>query len=62
MTWRDLPNLNQQGYERYRNRSLENVLEDFKNSYTEVIKLVEGMVEEEISQKAFIPGQETRAS
>lgn len=53
MTWRDLPKLNQQGYERHRTQPLEDVLDDFQNSYIEVIKLIEGMSEEEIFTDGF---------
>jgi hypothetical protein len=53
MTWRDLPKLNLHGYERHRGRPLEDVLEDFKNSYSEVFKLIEGMSEEEIFTNGF---------
>ena len=55
MTWRDLPKLNQQGYERHRDRPLADVMEDFNKSYNEVLKLIEGMSEEEIFIKGSYP-------
>jgi hypothetical protein len=48
MTWRDLPKLNQQGYERHKDQPLDQVLEEFENSYRQVLSLVESMSEEEI--------------
>ena len=53
MTWRDLPKLNQQVYERHRDEPLEEVLEDFENSHIEILELVEGMSEKEIFTKGF---------
>jgi hypothetical protein len=53
MSWRDLPELNRQGVERHKDESLEKVMEDFRTSYQQVMKLVEGMSEEEI----FTPGR-----
>jgi hypothetical protein len=52
MTWRELPKLNQQGYEQHKHESLEHVLEESAKSYQEVLELVEGMTEAEI----FEPG------
>jgi hypothetical protein len=48
MTWRQLPELNQTGYEKHKNESLEEVLEGYRASFKEVFALVEGMTEEEI--------------
>jgi hypothetical protein len=48
MTWRELPKLNQQGYEQHKDESLENVLGQFERSYQETLDLVESMREEEI--------------
>jgi hypothetical protein len=48
MTWRQLPELNQVGYEKHKDESLERVLEVYRASYREVVTLVEGMTEEEI--------------
>jgi hypothetical protein len=53
MTWRELPKLNKLIYERYRDRPLEDVLQDFHDSYNKVLKLVEDMSDEEIFTKGF---------
>jgi hypothetical protein len=55
MSWRDLPALNQEGYEKHRDESLNDVMENFLNSYQETLKLVERMSEEEI----YTPGYYT---
>lgn len=55
MTWRDLPKVNQLGYKRHRGRPLEDVLEDFNKSHNDVLKLIEGMSEEEIFIKGSYP-------
>jgi hypothetical protein len=52
LTWRDLPKLNQQGYERHKNESLEEVMEQFEASYRQILSVVQGMSEREI----FEPG------
>lgn len=48
MTWRDLPKLNQVGYLQHKDETLEDVLDQFKNSYQEILTLVESMKEQEI--------------
>lgn len=48
MKWSDLAELNRQGYERHRDRPLEDVLADFRDSYARILALVEGMSEREI--------------
>jgi hypothetical protein len=48
MSWRDLPALNQEGYERHREKPLDNVMELFHRSYQDTLKLVESMNEDEI--------------
>lgn len=48
MTWRDLPKLNQEGYELHKDETLEEVLNRFQNSYRETYELIEGMTEQEI--------------
>ena len=53
MTWRELPKLNQEGFEQHKDESLENVLEQFEKSYLEILELVEGMKEEEIFEKGY---------
>lgn len=53
MTWGDLAKLNRQGYERHRDQSLAAVLAESRDSYGQVLALVEGMPEEEI----FAPGR-----
>jgi hypothetical protein len=47
-TWRDLPALNQEGFERHRDEPLEQVMNLFQRSYQQTLGLVEGMSEEEI--------------
>ena len=53
MTWRDLPKLNQQGFEQHKDKSLAEVHQMFKSSYQEIYALIEGMTEEEIFTKKF---------
>jgi len=48
MTWRDLPKLNQEGYERHKNETLEIVLKQFEKSYQECLALIEALTEREI--------------
>lgn len=48
MTWRDLPKLNQVGYVQHKDDTLEDVLNQFENSYQEILALVESMTEREI--------------
>ena len=36
-TWRELPKLNQEGYERHKNDKLENVLDQSEKSYQEIL-------------------------
>jgi hypothetical protein len=52
MSWRDLPTLNQEGYEKHRDKSLEDVMELFQRSYQDTFKLEESMNEDEI----YTPG------
>jgi hypothetical protein len=52
MTWRDLPKLNQIGFEKHKNETLEEVLGQYEESYKKTFALIEGMTEEEI----FAPG------
>ena len=52
MTWRDLPKLNQAVYERHKDETLEEVLDQFEKSYQEILTLIESMTEQEI----FEPG------
>jgi hypothetical protein len=48
MTWRDLPALNQEGFERHRDEPIELVMDRFQRSYQQILELVEAMSEEEI--------------
>ena len=48
MTWRELPRLNQQGFERHRNEPLQTVLENFQASYQQILELVESIPETEM--------------
>ena len=54
-TWRELPKLNQQGYQQHKDQPLETVLEKFDESYLEILALVEGMSEREIFEAKFYP-------
>lgn len=46
--WRELPALNQEIYETYRDHRLDTVLEDFDTSFAEMMALLDGMTEEEL--------------
>jgi hypothetical protein len=48
MTWRDLPRLNQEGYERHRDRPLDDVLADFHASFRQILTLVQAIPAEEM--------------
>lgn len=48
MSWRDLPELNQAGYERHKHENLEDVLEKYQKSYQQVYALIKGMTDREI--------------
>jgi hypothetical protein len=48
MTWRDLPRLNQEGYERHRDCPLADVLADFQSSFQQILALVQSISEEEM--------------
>jgi hypothetical protein len=53
MTWRELPKLNQEGYEKHKDESLEHVLEQYERSYQRILELVEGMEEKEIFEAGY---------
>ena len=55
MNWRDLPKLNQQGYERHKDDPLEEVLDQFEKSYNEILALVKGMTPQEIFEPYYYP-------
>jgi len=52
-TWRELPRLNQEGFERHKNEALQNVLERYEESYLEILELVEGMEAQEIFEARY---------
>jgi hypothetical protein len=52
-TWRELPKLNQEGFEQHKNEPLENVLERFEKSYLEILELIESMKEQEIFETKY---------
>ena len=52
-TWRELPRLNQLGYDIHKDDSLEDVLEQSQTSYREIYHLVQGMAEEEIFEAGY---------
>ena len=54
-TWRDLPEINHQGYLAHRNESLEEVLANSTSSYDQIMTLVYGMTEEEIFSPKVYP-------
>lgn len=49
MTWRDLDILNQQIFEKHRNRALGEVLDEFHSSYQAMLKRVESISEEDLT-------------
>lgn len=51
MTWRDLPKLNQMGYEKHKDEPLDYVLAQYEKSHQEIYHLVESMQEKEIFEK-----------
>jgi hypothetical protein len=53
MTWRELPALNQAGYQQHRGEPLEYVLDRFEKSYKEIFRVVEGMQEQEIFEAKY---------
>ena len=54
-TWRELPRLNQVGYEQHKDDPLEHVLAQYERSYQEILALVEGMTEGEIFEPHYYP-------
>jgi hypothetical protein len=55
ITWRQLPKLNQDGYEQHKDDSLEEVLDQSNRSFEEVLALVESMNEREIFETGIYP-------
>jgi hypothetical protein len=53
MTWRDLPRLNQQGYESHKVEPLEEVLIHYEASFQEIMAMIEGMSEQEIFEPEY---------
>ena len=53
MTWRELPILNQKGYERHKGDSLDDVLSQYENSYKEILAIIEGMSNQEIFEPGY---------
>jgi len=49
MTWKDLDVLNQQIFAKHRNRTLEAVLDEFHSSYQAILKTVEDISEEDLT-------------
>lgn len=52
-TWRDLPRLNQAGYEKHQSDSLDSVLTQFQQSYQEITELIQAMTEKEIFEIGY---------
>jgi hypothetical protein len=48
LKWSELPKLNQQGYERHRHESLDEVMALYETSYKQILALIEGMSKDEI--------------
>jgi hypothetical protein len=46
--WNLIPTLNQQIYEKHRDRPLEEVLEQFSTSYQEILKVIQGLSNEDL--------------
>jgi hypothetical protein len=53
LTWRDLPKLNQTGYEKHKLDSLDTVLKRYRQSYQEIFDLVLAMTEQEIFETGY---------
>lgn len=47
-TWGQLPELNQRIYEKHKGRALDDVTRQFRASYRQMLKLVQGLTEEEL--------------
>jgi hypothetical protein len=52
-TWRELPRLNQRGFEQHQDDPLEDVIIQFEQSYREIFALVESMIEAEIFEANY---------
>ena len=52
-TWRELPKLNQAGFEQHQDESLADVLERFERSYLEIYELVKRMEDAEIFEAKY---------
>ena len=53
MTWRDLPHLNEIGYQLHKDETLEKVLDQFHQSYEQTLKLIKAMSEKEIFEPGY---------
>lgn len=52
-TWRELPKLNQIGFEHHKDEPLDKILEESTKSYQETLALVEAMQEQEIFETKY---------
>ena len=52
LNWGNLPELNQQGYEKHLHKTLDEVLDYYHASYQQILSLIEGMSQDEL----FTPG------
>lgn len=50
--WRQVPALNQQIYETYKDEKLDKVLENFEKAYKQILKLVESLSEKELYERS----------
>jgi hypothetical protein len=53
LSWKELPKLNQEGYERHKDDKLEDVLDQYQKSHQEIFALVESMSEQEIFEVKY---------
>lgn len=52
-TWRQLPQLNRQIFEKHRDRALEDIQKQFESSYRKMLKTIQGMTEEELFTRGY---------
>ncbi len=53
MTWRDLPKINQIGYENHKDETIEDVMEQYQESHQQILDLIEGMDVKEIFETGY---------
>ena len=55
MTWRELPRLNEIGYQKHKDETLDHVMEQYHQSYQQTFTLIQTMSEEEIFEPGYYP-------